>query len=221
MTATGLTTKFLVDDDNPTGYAQVVEELTGTSTAALAVTRSYTYGYMLISQNPLISGAWSPSFYGTDGHGSVRFLTSTAGTVTDAYDYDAFGILIHQSGSTQNVYLYSGEQFDPDLGLYYQRARYLNAFAGRFWTIDSYRGSLRQPPSLHRYLYVGGDPVNYRDPTGKEGLIDSLQTIAIQAQLYILSVPTNVLAAFGAGGTAVGLFFNALGARITRVPARG
>jgi len=77
---------------------------------------------MIISESQLIGGSGSPSFYGLDGHGSVRFLTTSSGSITDSYDYDAFGILIHQTGSTPNAHLYSGEQFDPNLGLYYQRA---------------------------------------------------------------------------------------------------
>jgi hypothetical protein len=40
------------------------------------------------------------------------------------YDYDAFGNLIHQTGSTPNNYLFAGEQFDPDLGMHFLRARY-------------------------------------------------------------------------------------------------
>lgn len=51
-----------------------------------------------------------------DGDGN-RALTDTTGAVTDTYDYDAFGNLIHSTGTTPNVYLYSGEQFDPDLHL--------------------------------------------------------------------------------------------------------
>ena len=38
------------------------------------------------------------------------------------YDYDAFGNLIHQTGTMPNNYLFAGEQFDPDLNLYYNRA---------------------------------------------------------------------------------------------------
>jgi hypothetical protein len=48
------------------------------------------------------------------------------GAVTDRYDHDAFGNIISQIGSTPNVYLYSGEQNDPNLGFYYLRARYLS-----------------------------------------------------------------------------------------------
>ena len=48
-TVNGVTTQYLVDDLNPTGYPQVVEEL-----AAAAVTRTYTYGLQRISQNQII-----------------------------------------------------------------------------------------------------------------------------------------------------------------------
>lgn len=49
--------------------------------------------------------------------GSVRQLTNSAGA--DTYDYDAFGNKINVTGTTPNNYLYRGEQYDPDLGLYY------------------------------------------------------------------------------------------------------
>ena len=39
--------------------------------------------------------------------------------VTDTYDYDAFGNKINSTGTTPNSYLYRGEQWDSDLGLYY------------------------------------------------------------------------------------------------------
>ena len=125
-TVGGVTTSYLVDDLNPTGYPQVVEELTGG-----AVTRQYTYGLQRISQNQVISSTWTPSFYGYDGGGNVRQLTNTSGAVTDSYEYDAFGNEFTTSGTTPNNYLYRGEQFDKDLGLYYLRARYYNPATGR------------------------------------------------------------------------------------------
>ena len=39
----------------------------------------------------MVNGAWTTSFYGYDGGGSVRQLTDSAGEVTDKYEYDAFG----------------------------------------------------------------------------------------------------------------------------------
>jgi YD repeat-containing protein len=82
----GVTTNYLVDTLNPTGYAQVLDELQSS-----AVTRSYTWGQQLIGETQAINGTSTTSYYGFDGHGSVRFLTNATGTVTDSYDYDAFG----------------------------------------------------------------------------------------------------------------------------------
>ena len=121
-TVNGVTTQYLVEDDkNPTGYPQVFDELTSG-----AVTRTYTYGLQRIDENQLIDSVWTPSFYGYDGGGNVSKLTSSTGTVTDSYEYDAFGNKFTVSGTTPNNYLYRGEQYDSDLGLYYLRARYYN-----------------------------------------------------------------------------------------------
>ena len=167
-TVNGITTKYLVEDDvNPTGYPQVLDELTNG-----AVTRTYTYGLQRISEDQTIDGAWTPSFYGYDGGGNVRQLTNSAGTVTDTYEYDAFGNKINSTGATPNNFLYRGEQYDPDLALYYLRARYYNPATGRFMSRDPLDGNGYDPQTLHKYLYAGGDPVNASDPTGREVLAE-------------------------------------------------
>jgi RHS repeat-associated protein len=160
-TVNGVTTRYLVDDLNPTGYAQVVEEVT-----AGVVTRQYTYGLQRISQTQQIANAWTPAFYGYDGAGTVRLLTDSTGTVTDTYDYDAWGNTVNTTGSTPNVYLYRGEQCDSDLGLHYLRARHFNPLTGRFVSRDPYAGDPLTPITLHRYFYAGGNPVNLSDPSG-------------------------------------------------------
>src|SRR5579864_5405775 len=174
-TVAGVTTKYLVADQNLTGYAQVIDELQGR-----AVTRTYSYGLELINERQTVAGTPKTSFYGYDGHGSVRFLTDSTGAVTDTYDYDAFGNLISSTGSTPNNYLFAGEQFDPLLGIYYNRARYYDQRAGRFWTMDTYVGDPSSPSSLHRYLYVANNPVNAHDRSG------------LQADLAELSVAESV-----------------------------
>ena len=182
-TVNGVTTRYLVDDLNPTGYAQVVEEVT-----AGAVTRQYTYGLQRISQTQQIANAWTPSFYGYDGEsvgGSVRLLTDLTGTVTDTYDFDGFGNEVNTTGSTPNVYLYRGEQFDPDLSLYYLRARFYDPSTGRFVSTDPQAADPTDPTTLHRYLYASADPANRVDPSGRAGFL----MFTIQSGGYVAFSP--------------------------------
>jgi RHS repeat-associated protein len=97
----------------------------------------------------------------------VRLLTDATGAATGSADFDAFGNLISQTGSTTSAFLYEGEQLDPDLDLYYLRARYYSAATGRFWTSDPVEGNMLRPLSLHRYIYAAADPVDKIDPSGQ------------------------------------------------------
>jgi RHS repeat-associated protein len=192
----GVVTRYLVDDLNPTGYPQVIEELSTAGT----VERVYTYGVQRVSENQVISNTWTASFYGYDGGGTVRALTSTAGAVTDTYDYDAFGNKVNSTGTTPNNFLYRGEFFDSDLGLYYLRARYYKPLTGRFMgrdpddpdLIDEY-GNPTDPKELHKYLYAIGDPVNMTDPSGWSSGEYALPT-------GIIAIPSAKLL-IGFGGT--------------------
>jgi RHS repeat-associated protein len=166
-------TSYLVDTNNHTGYAQVVEEHTTSYAPAppVASLKVYVYGADLIAQalQPSALQPFSLSYFLHDGFGSVRALTNQVGALTDTYTYDAFGNLIASTSSstpTSNAYLYRGEQWDQDLGLYYNRARFLNPDSGRFWSMDSYEGSNQDPTSLHKYAYGNMNPVMYEDPTG-------------------------------------------------------
>jgi RHS repeat-associated protein len=73
----------------------------------------------------------------------------------------------NESLVTQNHYLYCGEQFDPDFGLYFLRARYMDTDRGRFWTMDVWEGVIQDPGSLHKYFYAKDNPIMYIDPSGK------------------------------------------------------
>ncbi|MBU1948467.1 MAG: RHS repeat-associated core domain-containing protein, partial [Candidatus Eisenbacteria bacterium] len=207
-TVNGVTKRFLVDDRNPSGYVQVLEELT-LDLGLWTLDHVYTYGLDLISQDQIHGTDWVVSFYGYDGHGNVRFLTDDLGHITDTYDYDTFGTLIEQKAwepyafsmatitpanshlATPNNYLYCGEQFDPDLGLYFLRARYMDADRGRFWTTDVFGGMLHDPQSLHKYLYVYADPVNARDPSGNTITLTELVGVSVMISLFIYEVSSG------------------------------
>jgi RHS repeat-associated protein len=162
-TVSGTTTYYLLDDRNPSGYVQVLEEYQGSS-----LNRVYNYGLQLVSEKQ--TGV--TSYYGYDGHGSVRFLTDTSGSLTETNAYDAYGTMIASSGSTPNNYLYCGEQYDSNVGMYYLRARYYKPDTGRFWTMDTFEGRYEEPQSLHKYIYGANDPVNLIDPSGHDELVE-------------------------------------------------
>jgi len=178
-TVNGVTTQYLVDDLNPTHLPQVVEELVNGS-----VQRTYAYGKQRISQNQIVSNTSTPSFYSYDGGGTVRLLTDSTATVTDTYDYDAWGNQVNTTGSTPNAYLYRGERYDSDLDLYYLRARYFNPVSGRFLSRDPESGRTASPATLHKYDYASADPVNRLDPRGREDMVEDSELEARdQAQI--------------------------------------
>ena len=192
-------------------------------------TLNYTYGLQRISENQQIQGAWTPSFYGYDGFGSVRQLTNASATVTDTYNYDAFGNLLNSTGTTPNSYLYRGEQYDTNLNLYYLRARYYNPQTDRFMSRDPEDGITIDPKTLHKYVYAGGDPVNAMDPRGRalveEEEIDLSKVQEWEVETGPTSLAKRLIACFmtiydalymtvnhgwsawGAGQDGVGLYF--------------
>ncbi|WP_415882126.1 Ig-like domain-containing protein [Neptuniibacter sp. QD34_54] len=167
--------------DSNRDYAQVVLEQTPSDNV------SYFYGDDLLSQNR--NGATNTYHY--DGLGSTRLLTDGTGVQSDSYNYEAFGELLNQTGSTDNSYLYTGEQYDAGLDQYYLRARYYDQGVGRFTQMDEFKGWSDDPVTLHKYLYANIDPANATDPSGYFAIVS-------------FSPGLSYVARSGAAGAAVG-----------------
>jgi len=179
-TENGITTHYVVDSNRD--YTQVLAEVTNGTTEV-----SYTYGDDLVSQ----TRAGTPSYYLYDGHGSTRALADAGGSLTDSYDYDAFGVLLNSAGDTENAYRYTGEQLDSNLDQYYLRARYYDQNSGRFTQMDTWMGHNSDPITLHKYLYANADPVSYVDPTGNFSLGSLSAGISIQGVLTTASFASS------------------------------
>jgi RHS repeat-associated protein len=154
--ADGEVTQYVVDSND--SLAQVIAELDANNQVNVA----YLHGDDLISQYR----GNEVNYYHYDGLGSTRTLTNPNSEVTDSYTYEAFGELQEQTGNTENNYLYTGEQLDPNTGDYYLRARFYHPGSGRFLSMDSFDGNAQDPITLHKYLYANGNPVNMVDPSG-------------------------------------------------------
>jgi RHS repeat-associated protein len=125
--------------------------------------------------------------------------------VTETYSYDAYGNVTSQTGSSDNTYLYQGEQSENLLSLQYLRARYYDPNTGRFISTDPVEGSLTSPVSRHRYLYGNDNPISYRDPSGEESLAGLLGGIAVQDILYGISAGGTVGVGVALGGLFTGI----------------
>jgi len=168
---------YLVDGNNHTGYAQVLEELS--SGLGAYPDRTYTLGDDVLADAPRFE---QPGYLLYDGHGSMRQVF-TSGNVTSRYNYDAYGQTLSgtSSISTETKHLYCGEQYDFEAGMYNLRARFYDPSNGRFNAMDSFSGYKMDPQSLHKYAYCHDDPVNGIDPSGLFLTTEQLMTISIVA----------------------------------------
>ncbi len=133
----------------------LIDELDGTG----GVLAGYTHS--LDIDEPLADiRSGTANYYQADGLGSITSLTNPYAAATATYGYDAFGNLSASTGSLTNPFRYTGREFDPETGLYYSRARYLDLSTGRFVSEDPARRGTTF------YAYARNKPVNRTDPLG-------------------------------------------------------
>lgn len=193
QTVDGQVTHYVIDANNHTGYAQVLEE----KDSGGVVTKTYTLGHDVIAQQDPDTQGGEPLVLLYDGHGSTRALSTTAGALVQRYAYDAYGNMLSGTGLTADAknaltsFHYSGEQTDTATGLQYLRARYYDPSTGRFNRLDSFPGDAQAPESLHKYLYANGSPTTGTDPSGyfTVGLVGTLATIGGAGALQSALLP--------------------------------
>src|SRR6185437_6223361 len=149
----GATTVFVTDADN-----REVLEYDG---ASGAIQRWYAYG---LGPNDVLGQMNVPAATRAtpvpDILGSViASLDSGSGSLSKV------GYLPYGKSASAGPFGYTGQRVDVEIGgLYYYRARHYSPAWGRFWQPDpiGYQGG------THLYAYVGNDPLNLRDPFGRE-----------------------------------------------------
>ncbi|HMC67776.1 MAG TPA: RHS repeat-associated core domain-containing protein, partial [Mycobacteriales bacterium] len=99
----------------------------------------------------------------TDGLGSVIAVTDGTGSLTTQYTYGPFGATTASGSTTSNSSQFAGRENDGD-GLYFNRARYYDPNRGRFLSQDPAGIGAR---SANLYTYVGNNPTDAIDPSGR------------------------------------------------------
>jgi len=134
------TTTFVYDGAN------IVEEITANGV------NKYYRGIEIIKNDDNV-------YYLYNGQGDVAILTDSAGNIVANYIFDAYGNTDSEN-SVYNNFGYRGEYSDAESGLIYLRARMYDPSVGRFINEDPIRDG------LNWYVYCGGNPVMFVDPTG-------------------------------------------------------
>ncbi|XP_065088472.1 uncharacterized protein LOC135709951 [Ochlerotatus camptorhynchus] len=121
---------------------------------------SYVY-----SNRGLVGFVRNNEFYSvfTDHEGSTRLVIKN-GEVKAAYDYLPFGVAFRKAEEDLDggiSYLYTGQEWDEETGLYNYHTRLYDPEIGRFYQIDP----KNQYPSP--YVYAGNSPVTLVDPDGQ------------------------------------------------------
>ncbi|MBX3444907.1 MAG: RHS repeat-associated core domain-containing protein [Planctomyces sp.] len=115
-------------------------------------------------------------YYHRNQQYSITALTNNSGTVVERYAYTAYGqptILNAAASSTRttsdygNPYLFTARSYEPDTGLHYFRARYLQSRLGRFISRDPTAYNSDGPSA---YAMLKSSPVDRKDPSGLESL---------------------------------------------------
>jgi RHS repeat-associated protein len=167
------TTKFAVNGWNPALPAPIGNENFSTwavLNAANTLQTRQIFGDQVDQALARIdqTGASNPSglyFTLRDRQGSIRDVVDATGAVVDTLAYDGFGNI--KAGELDPTYrgwyAYAGRQFDNEVKLQNNHARWYDATAGR-WISQDPLGFDAGDSNLYRY--VNNSPTNATDPSG-------------------------------------------------------
>jgi RHS repeat-associated protein len=126
-----------------------------------------------------LSSAQGYVYYLKDHLGSVNEVVNANGSIIQKMEFGAFGQLrsvknsqdvevSFESAPVRTSFTYTGREFEPELGMYYYRARYYDPSVGRFLQQDPDPGKLNNPITfLSKYIYGANNPIMFTDPSGR------------------------------------------------------
>lgn len=151
-------------------------------------------------------------YYHKNSLGSVVAISNSSGTVIESYEYDAFGKPTFYNGtytllsatSIGNTRLFTGREYDAEIGIHYYRTRHYNSNTGRFLQRDP----LGYVDGMNLYAYVGNNSINWVDPYGltwqsfgisvvKGAVVGAIGAVVVVGVASISTVAAGAIVVYG------------------------
>ena len=128
-------------------------------------------------------------YHHTNALGSNIILTDDAQHVLARYEYDVFGAVRSETGTSDNTRKFTGKEYDSDVKLYYFAARYYDPYIGRFTQRDP------AGDGINWYAYAANNPLAFIDPLGLANRLANEAELATLREAAVFSFgETNAIA---------------------------
>jgi RHS repeat-associated protein len=167
---------------------QVIEERDGSD----QVTRQLIYGNGIdevIRVDKYTGTTSTPYYFHRNAIGSITAVTDANGNIIERVYYDIYGMptfkdasgnVIPKSSIGNNI-LFQGREYDPELNLYYFRARYYDPIMGRFLQTDP----MGYADSMNLYQAFNMNPYNFADPWGLTKIFINIERFRLSSDSII------------------------------------
>ena len=141
----------------------ILQETTTDTTTNTTKTRDYI-NWLWTDELVALEENSQRYYYHKDHLWSIVWITDNSWNTVVEYDYDVFGKakVISWDANFENTRLYTGREYDTELWLYYNRARYYNPELARFISRDP----IDIKDDVNLYAYVGNNGVMFVDRMG-------------------------------------------------------
>ena len=124
-------------------------------------------------------------YFLTDQVDSVKLVADDSGNAVSRIEYLPYGEVWFSEGSEDFAPKYNSQELDKESQFYYFNARHYDPELARFVSADIVVDGEDTTAGWNRYMYVHGNPIMYKDPTGHLAVFGAVVGAAIDTGLQV------------------------------------